>query len=167
MFRLGTKYKLKQPSTIVTLQLNHALSTPPNNFCLQPKRMYHPLHIMTTLSIKFFATMIVSTWVKLLKGCNRGLSNLCLKPFFRDILLKIETHWPALASQSEALELKLLSPLQDNISYKTLHAHINVMITNFPFLLMAVLLFIFPPFKLFTLKHPNQIYVNRRNSCMA
>ena len=28
------KCKLKQPSNAVTLQLNHALSTPPDNFCL-------------------------------------------------------------------------------------------------------------------------------------
>ena len=31
-----------------------------------------------------------------------------LKPFFKDILLKTEAHWIALARQSEALKLKLL-----------------------------------------------------------
>ena len=34
MFRYSTKCKLKQPSNALTLQLNHALSTPPDNFCL-------------------------------------------------------------------------------------------------------------------------------------
>ena len=87
------------------------ISTPPDNFCLQPKRMYYPLHIKATLLINFCATVIVGTWVVLLKGCNRGLSSTCLKPFSRGIFLKTEAHWPALASQSEALKMKLLSPL--------------------------------------------------------
>ena len=38
---------------------------------------------------------------------NRGLSSTCLKPFFRSIFLRTEAHWPALASQPEALKLKL------------------------------------------------------------
>ena len=48
--------------------------------------------------------------------------------------------------------------LLDNTSYKALHAHVNIMITNFLFLPVAVLLFIFPPLKPRTSKHPNQIY---------
>ena len=51
------------------------------------------------------------TWVVLLKACNGGLSSTYLKPFFRDLLFKTEVHSPALASQSEALNLKLLSLL--------------------------------------------------------
>ena len=43
----------------------------------------------------------------------------------------------------------------------------NIMITNFPFLPVAVLLFIFPPIKPRTSRHPNQIYVNKRNSFMV
>ena len=103
---MSTKCKLKQPSNAVTLQLNHALPTP-DNPCLQPKRMYYPLHIKTTLFINFCATVIVGTWVILLKSYNRGSSSTCLKPFSRDIFLRIEAHWPTLASQSEALNLKL------------------------------------------------------------
>ena len=66
------------------------------------------LHINATLFINFCATVIVSTWVVLLKGCHRGLSSTYPKPFFRDLLLKTEVHSPALA---KALKLKLLSPL--------------------------------------------------------
>ena len=32
---------------------------------------------------------------------------MCSKPFFRSILLRTEAHWPTIASQSEALKLKL------------------------------------------------------------
>ena len=103
------------------------------------KRMYYTLHIKATLFINFCATAIVGTWVVRLKGYNRGLSSSYLKLFFKDLPLKTEVHSPTLASQSEALKLKLLSPLQDNLSYKTLHVHVNTMMTNFPFLLEAVL----------------------------
>ena len=41
------------------------------------------------------------------------------------------------------------------------------MTTNFLFLPVAVLLFTFPPLKPRTLKHPNQIYANKRNSFMV
>ena len=51
--------------------------------------------------------------------------------------------------------------------FKTLHAHTNIMTTNFLFLPVAVLLFTFPPLKPRTLKHPNQIYANKRNSFMV
>ena len=51
--------------------------------------------------------------------------------------------------------------------FKTLHAHVNIMITNFLFLPVAVLLFTFPPLKPRTLKHPNQIYASKRNSFMV
>ena len=51
--------------------------------------------------------------------------------------------------------------------YKTLHAHTNTMTTSFLFLPVAVLLFTFPPLKPRTLKHPNQIYANKRNSFMV
>ena len=57
--------------------------------------------------------------------------------------------------------------LLDDIFYKTLHAHVNIMITNFLFLLVAVLLFIFPLLKPRTSKHPNQIYANKKNSFMV
>ena len=106
----------------------------------------------------FCATAIVGTWVVLLKGCNRRLSSTCPKPFSRSIFLRTE---------SEALKLKLPFLLSDNIFYKTLHAHVNIMITNFLFLPVAVLLFIFPPLKPRTSKHPNQIYANKRNSFMV
>ena len=56
--------------------------------------------------------------------------------------------------------------LLDNIFCKTLHAHVNIMITNFLFLPEAVLLFIFPPSKPRTSKHPNQIYASKKNSFM-
>ena len=115
----------------------------------------------------FCATAIVGTWVVLLKGYNRGLSSTCPKPFSRSIFLRTEAHWPALASQSEALNLKLPFLLLDNIFDKTLHAHVNIMITNFLFLPVAVLLFIFPPLKPRTSKHPNQIYGNKKNSFMV
>ena len=82
-------------------------SKAPDNFCLQPKRMYYPLFIKATLFINFCATAIVGTWVVRLKGYNRGLSSTCRKPFSRSIFLRTEAHWPALASQSEALKLKL------------------------------------------------------------
>ena len=50
----GTEFnKLKQLSNAVTLQLNHALSTPPDNFCLQPKKMYYPLFIKAILFTNF------------------------------------------------------------------------------------------------------------------
>ena len=149
------------------LQLNHALSTPPYNFCLRPKRMYYPLFIKATLFTNFCTTAIVGTWVVLFKGYNRGLSSTCLKLFFRSIFVRTEAHWLALASQSETLKLKLPFLLLDNIFYKTLHAHVNIMITNFLFLPVAVLLFIFPPLKPRTSKHPSQIYANKRNSFMV
>ena len=66
---------------------------------------------------------------------------MCPKPFSRSIFLRTEVHWPALASQSEALKLKLSFLLLDNIFYKTLNAHVNI-ITNFLFLPVAVLLFL-------------------------
>ena len=100
--------------------------TQPDNFCLQPKRMYDPLLIKATLFINFCATVIVGTWVVRLKGYNRGLSSTCPKSFSRSIFLRTEAHWPALASQSEALKLKLPFLPQDNIFYKTLHAHMNI-----------------------------------------
>ena len=56
-----------------------------------------------------------------------------------------------------ALKLKLPFLLLDNIFYKTLHVHVNIMITNFLFLPVAVLLFIFLPLKPRTSKHLNQI----------
>ena len=115
------------------------------------RRMYYWLFITATLFTNFCALAIVDTWVVLLKGYNRGLSG----------------NWPALASQSEALKLKLSFLLLDNIFYKTLHAHVNIMITNFLFFPMAVLLFIFPLLKPRTSKHPNQIYANKRNSFMV
>ena len=111
--------------------------------------------------------VIVGTWVVLLKGYSKRLSNTYLKLFFRDIFLKTEAHSLALASQSKALKLKLLYSLQSSISYKIRHVHVNTMMASFPFLPEGVLLFIFPPLKLLTLKHRNQIYVNKRNSCMA
>ena len=46
---------------------------------------------------------------------------------------------PALASQPDALKLKLPFLLLDNIFYKTLHAHVNRMITNFLFFPVVVL----------------------------
>ena len=98
---------------------------------------------------------------------NRGLSSTCRKPFSRSVFLRTEAHWPALASQSEALKLKLPFLLLDNIFYKILHAHVNIMITNFLFLPVAVLLFIFPPLKPRTSKHPNQIYASKKNSFMV
>ena len=85
-------------------------------------------------------------------------------PSFRSIFLRTEAHWPALASQSEALKLKLPFLLLDNIFYKTLHVHVNIMTTNFLFLPVAVLLFIFPLLKPRTSKHSNQIYANKKNS---
>ena len=124
------------------------------NFKLQPERMYYPLHIKATLFFNFCDTMIVGTWVVLLKVCNRGLNSTYLKSFFRNILLKTKARSPALASQSEALKLKLLSSPYGNISYKTLHVHVNTMMENFPFLPEAVLLFISPPLKPLTSK-PN------------
>ena len=87
-----------------------------------------------TLFTNFCATAIVGTWVVLLKGYSRGLSSTCPKPFARSIFLRTEAHWPTLASQSEALELKLRFLLLDNIFYKPLHAHVNIKITNFLFL---------------------------------
>ena len=54
--------KIKQPTKAVALQLNHALSTPPDNFCLQQKRIYYPLYIKATLLINFYATVIVGTY---------------------------------------------------------------------------------------------------------
>ena len=54
-----------------------------------------------------------------------------------------------------SLKAETSSPLWHNISYKTLHAHVNTMITNFSFLSVAVLLFISPPLKQLTSKHPN------------
>ena len=129
--------------------------------------MYYPLFIKATLFTNFCATAIVGTWVVLLKGYNKGLSSTCPKPFSRSIFLRTEAHWPALASQSEALKLKLPFLLLDNIFNKTLHTHVNTMITNFPFLPVAVLLFIFPPLKPRTSKHSNQIYANKKNSLMV
>ena len=137
-----------------------------DNFCLQPKKIYYPLHIKATLFTNFCATVIVGTWVVLLKVYNRRSSSTCLKPFVRGILLNTEALWPALASQSEALKLKLLFLQLDNIFYKTLHAHTNTT-TNFLFLPVAVFLFIFQPLKPRTSKHPNQIYANKRNSFMV
>ena len=133
------------------------------------KRIYYPLFIKATLFTSFCATAIVGTWVVLLKGYNRGLSSTCLKPLpvFRSIFLRTEAHWSALASQSEALKLKLPFLLLDNIFYKTLHAHVNTLITNFLFLPMAVLLSIFPSLKPRTAKHLNQIYANKRNLFMV
>ena len=162
----GMKCKSKQLSNAVTLQLNHALSTPSDNFCLQPKRMYYLLYIKATLFINFCATAIVSTWVVLLKDYNGGSSSTCLKPFSRSIFLRTKAHWLTLASQSEALKLKLLFLLLD-IFYKILHAHVNIMIKNFLFLPVAILLFIFPALKPRTSKHPNQIYANKKNSFMV
>ena len=101
------------------------------------------------------------------KGYNRGLSRTCQKPFSRSIFLRTEAHWPALASQSEALKLKFPFLPWDNILYKTIHAHMNITTTNFLFLPMAVLLFTFPPLKPRTLKHPNQVYANKRNSFLV
>ena len=57
----------------------------------------------------------------------------------------------------KTFKLKLPFLLLDNIFYKTLHAHVNIMITNFLFLPVAVLLFIFPPLKPRTSKHPKQM----------
>ena len=71
------------------------------------KRMYYPLFIKATLFTNFCATAIVGTWVVRLKGYNRGLSSTCRKPFSRSIFLRTAAHWLALASQSEALKLKL------------------------------------------------------------
>ena len=142
-----TLNRLKQLSNAVTLQLNNALSTPPDNFCLEPKRMYYLLFIKATLFINFCATAIVGMWAVLFKGYNRGLSSTCPKSFSRSIFLRTKAHWPALANQSEALKLKLPFLLLDNTFYKTLHAHVNIMITNFLLLPMAVLLLIFPPLK--------------------
>ena len=129
--------------------------------------MYYPLFIKATLFTNFCATAIVSTWVVLLKGYNRGLSSTCPKPSFRSIFLRTEAYWPALASQSEALKLKHPFLLLDNIFHKTLHAHVNIMTTNFLFLPVAVLLFIFPLLKPCTSKHPNQIYANKKNAFMV
>ena len=109
--------------------------------------MYYPLFIKATLFTNFCATAIVGTWVVRLKGYNRGLSSTCPKPFSRSIFLRTKAHWPAFASQTEALKLKHPFLLLDNIFYKTLHADVNIMITNFLFLPVAVLLFIFPPLK--------------------
>ena len=148
---VSMKHEMQIKTAVVILQLNHALSTPPHSFCQQPKRMYYPLHIKATLFINFCATVIVGTWVVLLKAYNRGLSSTYLKPFFRDLLLKTEAYSSVLASQSKALKLKLLSPLLRNISYKTRYAHLNTMMANFPFLLVAVLLFISPPLTLSSL----------------
>ena len=71
------------------------------------KRMHYSLFIKATLFINFCATVIVGMWIVRLKGYNRGLSSTCRKPFFRSIFLRTEAHWPALASQSEALKPKL------------------------------------------------------------
>ena len=128
--------------------------------------MYYPLFMKATLFSNFCATAIVGTWVILLKGYNRGFSSMCPKLFSRSIFLRTEAHWPALASQSEAIKLKLPFLLLD-IFYKTLHAHVNIVITNFLFLPVAVLLFIFPPLKPRTSTHPNQIYANKKNSFMV
>ena len=51
--------------------------------------------------------------------------------------------------------------------FSALHAHVNIMITNFLFLPVAVLLFIFPILKPRTSKHLNQIYANKKNSFMV
>ena len=143
------------------MQLNHALSTTPDNFCLQLKRMYYPLHIKATcLSI---STVTVGTWVIFLKCYNRGLSSTNLKPIFRDLLLKTEVHSTALACQSKALNVKLLFRYRAT----SLTKHVNTMMVNFPFLPEALLLFISPPLKPLTSKLPNQIYVNKKNLCMA
>ena len=92
---------------------------------------------------------------------------MCPRLLEHPVFLRTQAHWPALASQSEALNLKLPFLLSDNIFYKTLHAHVNIMITNFLFLPVAVLLFTFRPLKPRTSKHPNQIYANKRNSFMV
>ena len=129
--------------------------------------MHYPLFIKAALFTNFCATAVVGTWVVLLKGYNRGLSSTCPKPSFRSIFLRTEAHWPALASQSEALKLKLPFLLLNSIFYKILHAHVNIMITNFLFLPVAVLLIIFPFLKPRTSKHPNLIYARKKNSFMV
>ena len=129
--------------------------------------MYCLLHIKATLFINFCATVIVTTWVTLIKCCRKGLNNMYLKPFFGDIFLKIEAHWLALASQSEALKLIPLSLQYGNISRKARHVHLNTAMANFSFLPEAVLLFISLPLKSLASKHLNQIYVNKKNSCMV
>ena len=114
------------------------------------------------LFTNFCATAIVGTWVVRLKDYNRELSSTCPKPFSTSIFLRIKAHWPALASQSEASKLKLPFLLLDNIFYKTLHAHVNIMITNFLFLPVAVLLFIIPPLKSRTVRY---IKTSKPNLC--
>ena len=48
------------------------ISILPDNFCLQPKRMYSLLHIKATLFINFCYTVIVSTWVVFLKSTTEN-----------------------------------------------------------------------------------------------
>ena len=45
--------------------------------------------------------------LKLLIGLQERANVQYLKPFFRSIFFRNEAHWPALASQSEALKLNL------------------------------------------------------------
>ena len=67
------------------------------------------------------------------------------------------------------------NPTQSNSVSATLHYNcilkhtklLNTTMANFPFLPVAVLLFISLPLKQLTSKQPNQIYVNKINSCVA
>ena len=47
------------------------------------------------------------------------------------------------------------------------HVHVKTMMTTFPFLAQAVMPFISLLLKPLGSNHPNQIYVNKKNSCMA
>ena len=126
-----------------------------------------PAFHQSNIDTNFCATAIVDTWVVLFNSYIRGLSSTCLKPFFRRIFLRTEAHWLALASQSEALKLKLPFSAIGQHLLQNPNSHVNIIITNFLFLPVAVLLFIFPPLKPRTSKHPNQIYANKRNSFMV
>ena len=126
--------------------------------------MYYPLFIKATLFTNFCATAIVGCTSQRLQ---QRIKQHVPKTIIQEHIYQDRSTLARSCKPIRSFKLKLLFLLLDNIFYKTLHAHVNIMTTYFLFLPVAVLLFIFSLLKPGTSKHPNQIYANKKNSFMV
>ena len=129
MFRQGSKLRSILLLNAVSLLSNLISSTPPDNYCYQPTRMYYLFSLIAALSTNFCATVTVDTLVVLPKDCCKELNNMFLDRCCKDTLHLTADILLAPANPRGA-HLKPPTQQSDNIFCETHHLRRNTMKDN-------------------------------------
>ena len=133
MFRRGSKLKSKQLLNAVSLLSNLVSSSPPDNSCQQPKRMYYLFLIIATLSTNSCSIVKVGKWVVLPKDCNKESNNIFPNPSFTDTI-RLTADILLAPANPRGAHLKPRTQQLDYIFRETHYVRRNVMKENSQFL---------------------------------